>query len=49
MEKEIKRSLIGFFTTKKQAEEIKQYAESVNLSIAEMLRQSIELHKQLNK
>jgi hypothetical protein len=49
MEKTIKRTLVGFWTTKEEAQEISDYAKSFNITTSELVRQSIELHKQLNK
>jgi hypothetical protein len=49
MEKILKRTLVGFWTTKEEAREISDYAKSFNLTTSELIRQSIQLHKQQNE
>jgi hypothetical protein len=49
MEKIVKRTLVGFWTTKEEAKEIGDYAHLHNLTTSELIRQCIQLHKQNNE
>jgi hypothetical protein len=48
MEKTVKRSIIGYWGTKTEAQQTKEYAKSLKLTTSELIRQALKLYREYN-